>query len=111
MEKDFTPDNFALMQQQAIRRVKEMQQRSKDREKNEQIAFQSDKKSPEQSGAPSPKPPRLQMKNGNTDPKSMLSSLFRMDSDAALILPILLLLAREGAEDMLLLALLYIMSS
>ena len=111
MEKDFTADEFARMQQQAIRRVKEMQQRSKDREaKNEQAVLQNDKKVEKQLGSALAKPPRLQMKNENNRPKSMISSLFNMDSDVSLLLPLLLLLSKEGTDDMLLLALLYIMS-
>lgn len=111
MEKELTSDDFAKMQQQAIRRVKEMQQRSKDREeKNKQTALRDDNKPEKQPDLPSPKPPRLQIKNEDDRPKSMLSSLFNMDSDTTLILPLLLLLAKEGTDDMLLLALLYIMS-
>ena len=110
MEKDFNSDDFAKMQQQAIRRVKEMQQRSKDREeKNEQDDSRNDKKM-QQPDPASLKPMRIQMKSDNDPPKSMLSSLFNMDSDITLILPLLLLLSKEGTDDMLLLALLYIMS-
>ena len=46
----------------------------------------------------------------HTGRKKSVSSFLEMDSDIALILPLLLLLQRDGADEMLILALLYIMS-
>lgn len=39
-----------------------------------------------------------------------LSSIFNMDTDMSLILPLVMLLGKDGADDMLILALLYIMT-
>lgn len=113
MEKDFSKDDFAEMQQQAIQRVKEMQQRSKQARESEsqgkskqtghETEHGQNKKSTGQ-------PPKIQVKTENRQPKSLLSSLFKLDADISLILPLLILLGREGTDDMLLLALLYIMT-
>jgi len=55
-----------------------------------------------------PPPPALpQPKEAN--PASGLLQFLHLDSDALLILPLLLLLMREGADDKLVLALLYIL--
>ena len=103
MENFEASPDFEAMQQQAIRRVKEMQQRA--------VPLPEPTSSPEPK-APKPEPPH----QTPTPPKpqrkraSPLSSLFHLDSDVSLILPLLLLLSREGADDALLLALLYIMA-
>ena len=67
----------------------------------------------QQSGehTPPPKPP-LPPPNEqppNEQPPSGLLQFLHLDSDALLVLPLLLLLGREGADDKLLLALLYIL--
>lgn len=55
--------------------------------------------------APQPPPPALPPQ----PEKQSLLRFLRLDSDALLILPLILLLGREGADNALLLALLYIM--
>lgn len=62
---------------------------------------------PQKRSAPSPAP---EIKRVYTKSKPSTSALFEMDSDIALILPLLLLLQKDGADEMLILALLYIMS-
>ncbi|MGN1195045.1 MAG: hypothetical protein ACI4SB_06140 [Acutalibacteraceae bacterium] len=56
-------------------------------------------------------------KEENEQPKNQLfsslnplSSLLNMDTDMSLILPLVMLLGKDGADDMLILALLYIMT-
>lgn len=56
------------------------------------------KKTPEKQPAEKPKP------------QNPLMSLLSLDKDMSVVLPLLLLLGREGADDMLTLALLYIMT-
>ena len=68
----------------------------------------------QQSGehAPPPKPPApppAPLPPPNEQPPSGLLQFLHLDSDALLVLPLLLLLGREGADDKLLLALLYIL--
>ena len=83
-------DDFQSMQKKAIAQMKEMQTKAL----------------PKESPAPlPPEPPRRTPK-----PNGLLSRFLHMENDTALILPLLLLLSREGADDALLLALLYIMS-
>lgn len=67
-----------------------------------QMAPPKEPDAPEPAPAPPPLPPRQQ------GPQSLLRFL-RLDSDALLILPLILLLGRDGADSALLLALLYIM--
>lgn len=52
-------------------------------------------------------PPKQAKKQIQSSP---LSAFLSMDNDMALILPLILLLGKEGADDILLLALLYILS-
>lgn len=67
-----------------------------------QMAPPKEPDAPEPAQALPPLPPRQQ------GPQSLLRFL-RLDSDALLILPLILLLGRDGADSALLLALLYIM--
>ena len=67
-----------------------------------QMAPPKEPDAPEPVPALPPLPPRQQ------GPQSLLRFL-RLDSDALLILPLILLLGRDGADSALLLALLYIM--
>ena len=57
-----------------------------------------------------PKPPPSEPPRRTPKPSGLLSRFLHMEIDTALVLPLLLLLSREGADDALLLALLYIMS-
>lgn len=128
MAQSLSKEDFAKMQQQAINRVHEMQRQSKMNEektqppptyaaappKNETQPPVQEKRPPEQKraapqkrSAPSPAP---EIKRVYTKSKPSTSALFEMDSDIALILPLLLLLQKDGADEMLILALLYIMS-
>lgn len=123
MISEYSHEDFAKMQQQAINRVHEMQRQSKiNSPKNEQTPQHSEPKfiRPEEPKKPpkrifEPKehevfcspPPITHVHSGKS---KAVSSFFEMDSDVALILPLLLLLQRDGADEMLILALLYIMA-
>lgn len=147
MPQGYNEDDFAEMQRQAIKRVKEMQQRAKPpampakepfeqdifeseekesieadpKPKIEEPIFTAEKKQPAEAVKPKREPPqsreqpkqpqRVRQKQGTErNRQGLLSSLFKLDSDISLILPLLLLLGKEGADDILLLALLYIMA-
>lgn len=119
VEDNYSSGNFMQMQEQAIKRAREMQNRAK---QNESVKNEKEKSA--DLGTPKPpKPPIIQATMSKEKPKvdnspqispqkalSSLTELFQLDSDRALILPLLLFLGKEGADDMLLLALLYIMS-
>ena len=57
-----------------------------------------------------PKDERPQTKNQPFSTVNPLSSILNMDTDMSLILPLVMLLGKDGADDMLLLALIYIMT-
>ena len=108
---DYSQDDFLKMQQQAIERVKQMQKQSAQTmtEKADEKDQKQEKQKP-----PSTRPPEIRKSKARPQSKpktaSPLSSLFHLDSDTAMILPLLILLGREGTDDILLLALLYIMT-
>lgn len=117
---EYSYNDFAKMQQQAIDRVREMQKKAmpnKPLQNGENSIFSSADEKPKTKSTPpekinipkeSPKKPaNPQQKSNSSNPLSFLSS---MDSDMSLILPLLLLLGKEGADSILLLALLYIIS-
>ncbi len=128
MEQSYSKEDFAKMQQQAINRVREMQRQSKQTSKGEKkqpqdipAFFEPEKAEPMQGQRREPEqrketpqkksctpPPAI--KRVYTKARPNTAPFFEMDSDIALILPLLLLLQRDGADEMLILALLYIMS-
>ncbi len=131
MAQGYSQEDFAKMQQQAINRVREMQRQSKINETKGERIFREESKSipdekreesqtvphekpPERIFEPERKetfrspPPITRVHTGKSRPA--VSSFLEMDSDVALILPLLLLLQRDGADEMLILALLYIMA-
>ena len=57
-----------------------------------------------------PKEEKPQPKNSLFSGLNPLSSILNMDTDMSLILPLVMLLGKDGADDMLLLALIYIMT-
>lgn len=153
--QEFTSDDFIRMQEQAIQRVKQMQQRSTSSENRPNNTIKQDQSTPKSSldeddvkiyeklsksqtntakTQPIKTQPSKQEPNFNTNtstdkkqtdtiklalpqtPKTknqsqgILSAFLSMDNDMALILPLILLLGKEGADDILLLALLYILT-
>lgn len=107
-------NDFNAMQAQAIRYAREMQRRAMTQQQNAPSAF------------PSPPPPQPEKEPHNRDFKSskepfssfspisnIINSIFGnilKDRDAVLILALVILLAGDGADKMLILALLYIIS-
>ena len=135
MPQSYSKEDFAKMQQQAINRVREMQRQSRMNRQEESKPFpdtpaaaetqqnkkaepaqknrtetneQSAQKREEPPKKPDTPPPPIKRVYAKSRPN--VSPFFEMDSDVALILPLLLLLQRDGADEMLILALLYIMS-
>lgn len=135
MPQSYSKEDFAKMQQQAINRVREMQRQSRMNRQEESKPFpdapataetqQNKKAEPAQKSHPEtneqpaqkreeppkkPDTPPPPIKRVYAKSRPNVSPFFEMDSDVALILPLLLLLQRDGADEMLILALLYIMS-
>lgn len=54
--------------------------------------------------------PEDNRQKAHEDGRKILDSLFNLDNDMSMILPLLLLLQKEGADEMLIMALIYIMS-
>lgn len=135
--------DFEKMQQQAIKRAKEMQQKSstatqgekpkRPPQENERQNLQQQNRQAEnfnfqggrfngnsngfgsenkhRSGG-QPQHPQEQKKEQRecNDEKNPLASLLNLDGDMSMILPLVLLLSKEGADEIMILALLYIMS-
>ena len=126
MPQSYSKEDFAKMQQQAINRVREMQRQSRMNRQEESKPFpdapaaaetQQNKKAepaqksrPETNEQPAQKREEPPIKRVYAKSRANFTPFFEMDSDVALILPLLLLLQRDGADEMLILALLYIMS-
>lgn len=146
------PDNysnadFKAMQEQAIRRAREMQQKAQNQGQNHnqnhnhnqdeaqknrpdnqqrrqdnrrplerpniyQARSQKQDSQKKQPKEQQPKKPNTSENREKSEGKSNnpLSSLLNLDGDMSLILPLILFLGKEGADDTLILALLYIMS-
>ncbi len=117
--KEYTYNELMQMQEQAIRRVRDMQERARIT-LEEHSPVQEDKKPPEAekkierpvTNSEQPKrtarPEPVPKKPGND--KGMFGDLLKMDKDKALILPILMLLGKDTTDSILLIALMYIMS-
>ena len=129
MPQGYSQEDFAKMQQQAINRVREMQRQSQKKEQQDTAkpVFETKDRfekaqrpqteninsdpperifEPEKKDVPPSPPPIKRVRSVGKTAASFLET----DSDVALILPLLLLLQRDGADEMLILALLYIMA-
>jgi len=106
---NYSPDDFATMQKDAMARVREMQRKADEklRQSNEVIA-------PRAEIAPPPPPPPMEKNIVPSPPLSENSKLTQIlsaagiDNDRLIILGLLLLLYNDGADQLLLLALLYL---
>ena len=112
MSNEYSYNELMQMQDKAIERVRIMQERArKTMEENpiEHLHIEEKQKEAEEVKAEpvSAPPPKAQ----NQYHGGILSGLnLNMDKDKATVLPLLLLLMNEGADSLLLLALMYIMA-
>ncbi len=97
------------MRRQAIRQMKELQAAAPAPETAPQEPAQEPAREPPQEPAQEPAAAPEDPPKPAPGLPGFLSRFLHMENDTALILPLLLLLGREGADDALLLALLYIM--
>lgn len=133
--QNYSPQELERMQKQAIDRVHEMQRQAKmgKAENRRNVPPQSPPTAQAQQRHQTESPPQPQ-KQEKTEPPFFAAppkqkkqppsppvitrapgtrpaaSFLSMDSDTALILPLILLLQKDGADEMLILALLYIMA-
>lgn len=87
----------------AVRQMQQMKAHAPQSEAKEPPP-QSEAKAPPPQASPPALPPQQE-----SHPASGLLQFLHLDSDALLILPLILLLMREGADDKLVLALLYVL--
>ena len=97
------------MRRQAIRQMQELQAAAPAPETAPQEPAQEPAREPPQEPAQEPAAAPEDPPKPAPGLPGFLSRFLHMENDTALILPLLLLLGREGADDALLLALLYIM--
>lgn len=120
---DYSYNELMQMQEQAINRVREMQQRARKTAEESGDFLAADipvySEPPETEEAFEEKPvllpkktvpPPAQKKKPTLKGIGSLLEKVNLEDDTALLLPLIILLAREGADEKLLLALLYIMS-
>lgn len=106
-------DDIGRMQQEAVRRVRDMQQRAKNmsaaRTVRQQQAPQQHEKLPENSEPePLPEPPKQSEISDNKKPNDILEGFFK-DKEKSLILLLLVLLSGEDDNNGIMLALLYLL--
>ena len=116
MANEYSYNELMQMQDKAIERVRMMQERArKTMEENPIEPLHMENRQEEQKEAEevkaepvSAQPPKAQNQSHGG---GILSGLnLNMDKDKAMVLPLLLLLMNEGADSLLLLALMYIMA-
>ena len=127
MAGEYSYNELMQMQEKAIRRVQEMQERVRQTMKNNPLPeLEFEERTQEKPQPDTQKhdtrsreePPKVKAEKVNipnntlqNPPKSNpLSSLLTLDRDKAMILPLLMLLGKEGADNILLIALMYIIA-
>lgn len=110
MAQEYSYNDLVQMQEQAIRRVRDMQERAR-------LTLQEQTTEKEEEVSPPPKEILSEEKPKEEAPPQPLqraynpfSNLLSLDKDKAVILPLLLLLGRESGDNILLMALMYIMA-
>lgn len=111
MPQEYSYNDLVRMQEQAIRRVRDMQERARltmqeqEGDPPEEESRFAEPVSDQDNKEEKPRPPLH--KQGAQNP---LGNLLNLDKDKAVILPLLLLLGKESSDNILLLALMYIMA-
>lgn len=121
MNENVSPSDFLKMQEQAIRKAREMQQKAQQGAPPAAKCQKAESpKRPEkpniyqQKSYPKKEPPKKEPQREKLESKPAQSNIFSLfsslDGDMSLILLLIFILKKEGADEMLILALLYIMS-
>lgn len=111
MAQEYSYNDLVRMQEQAIRRVRDMQERAR-------LTLQEQEPpAHEEESPPAETAPVQEKREGKPQPplqkpsvQNPLGNLLNLDKDKAVILPLLLLLGRESSDNILLMALMYIMA-
>ncbi len=105
----YSISEFSSMQQDAIQRVREMQRKARERlEESNRMAAAVPPPAPVRQAA-APPPQAAGQRNPPALPFQGLLDSLGMDGETALILILLLLLLNEGADRMVILALVYLL--
>ena len=119
MAGEYSYNELMQMQEKAIRRVQEMQERARQTMKNNplpELEFEEraeERKPPKPENKPEPpkvKAEKVNIPNNSPPKNNPLSNLLTLDRDKATVLPLLMLLGKEGADNILLIALMYIIA-
>lgn len=114
MANDYTYSELMQMQDKAIERVREMQERARrTMEADPVLPIKEEQKreeKPEEVPKVKAEPVKAVPKNQNQRSGMPFGLNLNLDKDRATVLPLLLLLMNEGADNLLLLALTYIMA-
>lgn len=121
MDREYTYSELMQMQDKAIERVRQMQERARRTLESDPIEPLHIKEKEEKREEPKKEPPVEEVRAERVTPPKNQSNGQRqspfpfglnlnLDKDKATVLPLLLLLMNEGADNLLLLALVYIMA-
>ncbi len=111
MAQEYSYNDLVRMQEQAIRRVRDMQERARLTLQEQESPVPEEEVSPaEPTPVQEKKEEKPQLPMQKPKPQNPLGNLINLDKDKAVILPLLLLLGKESSDNILLLALMYIMA-
>ena len=102
----YSPGDFAAMQKDAVARVQEMQRRADENLRRSNAVLPPPP--PETPPLPPPLPPAPPAPTNDNGKLLQLLSVAGIDNDRLILLALLLLLYNDGADQLLLLALLYL---
>ena len=108
MAQDYSYNDLVRMQEQAIRRVRDMQERARLTMNGQEES--SPVKDTAEEVVREEKEEKRSAEAVREAPRNPLGNLLNLDKDKAVILPLLLLLGKENSDNILLLALMYIMA-
>lgn len=110
MAQEYSYSELMQMQDRAIERVRQMQERARRTIEADAPEFINEEKEAQEETSPVAERVSSPPQYGRTADKKSIPFLSGTDKDKATVLPLLLLLMNEGADNLLLLALMYIMA-
>ena len=110
MAQEYSYNDLVRMQEQAIRRVRDMQERARLTVQEQEVTIPEESQPAESVSVQEKTDKKPQTPLQKPVVQNPLSNLLNIDKDKAVILPLLLLLGKESSDNILLLALMYIMA-